>query len=58
MNIYTFKCWNKNGFPIGQYHVVASGVNKAKAALRANRATKGWLGKIEVINTEKAIIGL
>jgi len=34
MNLYIIKCYNKAGYPIGDYHVVASGERKAKAALR------------------------
>jgi hypothetical protein len=48
MNLYIIKCYNKAGYPIGDYHVVASGESKAKAALREDERTKGWLGKMIV----------
>ena len=33
--LYIIRAWNKSGGGIGTYHVVATGVNKAKAAVRA-----------------------
>ena len=33
--LYIIRAWNKSGGGIGTYHVVAAGVNKAKAAVRA-----------------------
>jgi hypothetical protein len=35
MKLYVIRAFNSSGGGIGEYHVVASGVNKAKAALRA-----------------------
>ena len=56
MNLYIIECYNKAGYPIGDYHVVASGERKAKAALKADERTKGWLGKMIVENVLNVII--
>jgi len=33
--LYIIKCYNKSGYPIGDYHVVASSERKAKADCEA-----------------------
>ncbi len=56
MNLYIIECYNKKGYPIYTEYVVASGERKAKAALRENESTKGWLGKMVIENVLKVII--
>lgn len=51
--LYIIKAWNKSGGGIGTYHVVASGVNKAKAAARA--ADK-IIDRVQVIEEREVII--
>ena len=53
MNLYIVKAWNKNGGCIGEYYIVAKGVNKAKAALRA---TDPIIAKAEVVAERSVII--
>jgi hypothetical protein len=53
MKLYIIKAFNSFGGGIGEYHVVASGVNKAKAALRA--ADK-IIHRVEVIAERRVII--
>ncbi len=56
MNLYVIECYNKKGYPICTEYVVASGERKAKAALKADESTKGWIGKMVVENVLKVII--
>jgi hypothetical protein len=44
--LYIIKCYNKSGYPIGDYHVVASSERKAKAALKVDKSVSGWVGKM------------
>ena len=53
MKLYIIKTYNNFGGCIGTYHVVASGVNKAKAALRESDPI---IKKVEVIEERKVII--
>ena len=46
MKLYIIKCYNKAGYPIGDYHVVASSERKAKAALKVDKMCVGWIGKM------------
>ena len=46
MKLYIIKCYNKSGYPIGDYHVVASSERKAKAALKVDKSVSGWVGKM------------
>ena len=55
-HLYIITCYNKVGYPIGDYHVVASSERKAKAALKADKQTIGWLGKMIVENVLSVII--
>jgi hypothetical protein len=48
MKLYIIKCYNKAGYPIGDYHVVASSERKAKAALKVDERCVGWIGKMMV----------
>ena len=51
--LYIIRVWNKSGGGIGTYHVVATGVNKAKAAVRA--ADKA-IHKVEAVDERMVII--
>jgi len=53
MNLYIIKAWNKNGGCIGEYYVVANGVNKAKYTLRENNPV---IAKVEVQAQRSVII--
>lgn len=53
MKLYIINAWNKNGGNIGQYHVVASGINKAKAALRASEPS---VDRVEMVSERSVII--
>ncbi len=53
MKLYTIRAWNKNGGNIGEYYVVASGINKAKAALRA---AEFIVDRVEVLSERSVII--
>ena len=44
--LYIITCYNKSGYPIGDYHVVASSERKAKAALKVDESVSGWVGKM------------
>lgn len=52
-NLYIIRAWNKNGGNIGEYYVVAPGVNKAKAALRA---AEWMVDKVEVVAERSVIV--
>ena len=56
MKLYIIKCYNKAGYPIGNYHVVASNERKAKAALKADVGCVGWIGKMSVEYIEPVVI--
>ena len=53
MKLYIIRAWNKSGGGIGTYHVVASGVNKAKAAVRVNNKI---IDRVQVIEERVVII--
>lgn len=53
MKLYIIKAWNKNGGCIGEYYIVAKGINKAKAALRA---AEWMVNKVEVVAERSVII--
>ena len=53
MKLYIIRAFNSSGGGIGEYHVVASGVNKAKAALRASDKV---VHRMEVIAQRAVII--
>ena len=53
MKLYIIRAWNDVGGGIGTYHVVAPGINKAKAALRESDPI---IKKVEVIEERKVII--
>lgn len=53
MKLYIIKAWNKNGGCIGEYYIVAKGINKAKAALRA---TNSVVSRVEAIAERSVII--
>jgi hypothetical protein len=56
MHLYIIKCYNKAGYPIGDYHVVASSERKAKAALKVDKMCVGWIGKMVTENVLTIII--
>ena len=51
--LYIIRAWNKSGGGIGEYHVVATGINKAKAALRASNKV---VDRVEAIAEREVII--
>lgn len=53
MKLYIIRAWNSSGGNIGEYHVVASGINKAKAAVRAYDKV---IYQVEVVSERKVII--
>ena len=54
--LYIIQCYNKSGYPIGDYHVVASSERKAKAALKVDEMCAGWVGKMVVENVLSIVI--
>ena len=56
MKLYIIQCYNKAGYPIGDYHVVASNERKAKAALKADEMCVGWIGKMIVESVLSVVI--
>ena len=56
MHLYIIQCYNKSGYPIGDYHVVASSERKAKAALKVDEMCVGWVGKMVVENVLSVVI--
>ena len=56
MKLYIIECYNKAGYPIGDYHVVASSERKAKAALKVDKGVSGWIGKMLTLNVLTIII--
>lgn len=46
--LYVIECCNKSGFPICTEYVVASSEIKAKKALKKDKSTIGWLGKMNI----------
>jgi hypothetical protein len=54
--LYIITCYNKSGYPIGDYHVVASSERKAKAALKVDESVSGWVGKMVVESILSVVI--
>ena len=56
MHLYIIQCYNKAGYPIGNYYVVASSERKAKAALKVDQRVSGWVVKMVTENVLTIII--
>jgi hypothetical protein len=56
MKLYIITCYHKSGYPIGDYHVVASSERKAKAALKVDEMCVGWIGKMVVESILSVVI--
>lgn len=44
MKLFKIECWNKNGYQIGSYYVVAPNITTAKKLVRE---WEPWVGKME-----------
>jgi len=54
MKLFTILAYNKAGYPIGPFYVVAPNITKAKNALKEKEI--GWIGKMKLNHTQNVLI--
>lgn len=54
MKLFVILAYNKAGYPIGPFYVVASNFTKAKKALKEQES--GWIGKMKLNHIQPVLI--
>lgn len=54
MKLFNILAYNKAGYPIGPFYVVAPNITKAKQILKEQES--GWIGKMKLNDTHPVLI--